>query len=174
MKTTNYQLPYIGPDDYVDDAPAGFQEMFQGVDDILKQFSDRLGELTLNTMYPIGAIYMSTADTDPGLVFGGTWERWGNGRVPVGVDESDGDFAHVEVTGGEKTHKLTLAELASHTHSSLILGVAGGRLLDDTNRNAGSGQVGVVESKPTGPAGGGEPHNNLQPYITCYMWKRTK
>ena len=22
--------------------------------------------------------------------------------------------------------------------------------------------------------GGNEPHNNLQPYITCYMWKRTE
>jgi hypothetical protein len=169
--TTNYQLPYIGPDDLVSDAPTGFEAMFQGVDDILKTFSDRLGELTLNTMYPIGSIYMSTTDTNPGLTFGGTWERWGTGKVPVGVDESDEDFAHVEATGGEKTHTLTVDELASHTHLTPRLGIANGGY--HVSGTASTGQVGIKDGLTT-PTGGNKAHNNLQPYVTCYMWKRTK
>ncbi len=68
-------------------------------------------------IYPIGSIYMSVSDINPGGLFGGTWVSWGAGRVPVGVNTEDTDFATVEKTGGEKKHTLVLAEIPSHNHT---------------------------------------------------------
>ena len=39
------------------------------------------------------------------------------GRCLVGVNTSDNDFKTPEKTGGEKTHKLTIAEMPSHSHN---------------------------------------------------------
>ena len=69
-----------------------------------------------NAVYPVGSIYMSVNNVNPGLLFGGTWEAWGSGRVPVGVDANDTDFDTVEETGGEKTHALTVSEMPTHNH----------------------------------------------------------
>lgn len=66
--------------------------------------------------YPIGAIYLSVSDTNPSQWFGGTWELIAQGRTLVGVDTTQTEFNTVKKTGGEKTHVLTVAELASHTH----------------------------------------------------------
>lgn len=71
----------------------------------------------LNTVYPVGSIYTSVNSTDPSTLFGGTWERFGKGKVLVGVDEDDSDFSEANKTGGEKTHTLTTNEMPSHTHT---------------------------------------------------------
>ena len=65
-------------------------------------------------IYPIGSIYMSTSNTNPGTMFGGTWVAWGSGKVPVGVDADNGNFNTVEKTGGALTHTHTGP---SHTHT---------------------------------------------------------
>lgn len=118
---------------------------------------------------------MSVNNVNPTTLFGGTWISWGSGRVPVGVDTSQTEFNTVEKTGGEKTHQLTVNEMPSHTHA-LNNGNPGGNIESwngnyfpansETNRTYGY-------EMPVGFAGGDQPHNNLQPYITCYMWKRT-
>ena len=67
--------------------------------------------------YYVGKIIMDTANVNPATYLGfGTWQYWGQGRVPVGVDTTDSDFNTVEKTGGEKEHTMTLAELVDHTH----------------------------------------------------------
>lgn len=126
--------------------------------------------------YPIGSIYMSVNNTDPSTLFGGTWVSWGAGRVPVGVDTSDNDFSTVEKTGGEKKHTLTVNEMPSHYHSlnTVINGTNPGdsapyRIQTDKYQWGGTG---VYTS--TDGTGGSQPHNNVQPYITCYMWKRIR
>ena len=127
-----------------------------------------------NALYPVGSIYMSVNNTNPSTLFGGTWEAWGAGKVPVGVDTNDTNFATVEKTGGEKQHTLTIAEMPAHNHTIPCTPTA----------NDGSEptyQAAQVNAEATGnhnsivavSSGGGSPHNNLQPYITCYMWKRT-
>ena len=69
--------------------------------------------------YHIGKIILTTNDANPLSYIGfGTWELWGKGRVPVGVDVDDEDFNEVEKEVGEKKHKMTVKELVSHTHNS--------------------------------------------------------
>lgn len=68
-------------------------------------------------MFPIGALYMTATDTNPGTFLGGTWERWGAGRVPVGYDSTDSNFDAAEKTGGSKTKTLDITEIPSHNHS---------------------------------------------------------
>lgn len=133
--------------------------------------------LTIDHVYPVGSIFMSINNVNPGTYLNGTtWEAWGSGRVPVGVDENDPYFITAEKSGGEKTHKLTTSEMPSHTHSSVI------RCTGADNSNFSGHIANAVEANDTntqkdtlvtGSAGGDGAHNNLQPYITCYMWKRT-
>lgn len=125
-----------------------------------------------NALYPVGSIYMSVNNTNPSTFFGGTWVSWGAGRVPVGVDANDTDFETVEKTGGEKTHTLTVSEMPSHKHTVEAIG-SGATQQELTAFNAGN-TSGVDGYAGTDFTGGGQAHNNLQPYITCYMWKRTE
>lgn len=62
---------------------------------------------------------MSVNDVSPEEFLGGTWERWSQGRVPVGVDESDEDFEKPNLINGEKKHTLTKDEMARHNHGFL-------------------------------------------------------
>lgn len=75
--------------------------------------------ISLLDVYPVGAIYMSTSSTNPGSIFGGTWEAWGSGRVPVGVNTNDSSFNSDNKTGGSKTINLAHSHTVnSHTHTS--------------------------------------------------------
>ena len=122
----------------------------------------------LQGVYPVGCIYTSTISTNPSTVFGfGTWTAFGAGRCLVGVDTGQTEFDTVEEVGGAKTHTLTIPEMPAHTHTEI--------------RNAsfaqftvagGTGMDGATTTN-TGSTGGGGSHNNLQPYITVYFWKRT-
>ena len=128
-----------------------------------------------NMIWPVNSIYFSVSNMNPGLIFGGTWVAWGSGQVPVGVNTSDTDFNTVEKAGGEKMHTLNVSEMPSHTHSlwysnennqSQGYPANGFRAVWATDRNVANGGSAVVSSGDSGA------HNNLQPYLTCYMWKR--
>lgn len=141
----------------------------------LLEYADSQIKINVDLAHPVGSLYFSTDPTNPSQIFGGTWVIWGSGRVPVGVDTTQTEFNTVEKTGGEKTHKLTVQELASHPH-----GFQGGNALftqkDQGVKGLGAGPYwveGVGAIPNTSNAGGDQPHNNLQPYITCYIWKRT-
>ena len=127
--------------------------------------------------YPVGSIYFSVDSANPSTKFGGTWVAWGSGRVPVGVNETDSDFNAVEKTGGEKTHVLTLSEMARHFHTmDSAVSIKDSIVSNDTGLYQGSGAITfttIGKVVKTDDAGEGSPHNNIQPYITCYMWKRT-
>lgn len=152
--------------------------------------------------YPVGKIIMSTTNTNPSTYLGfGTWELWGSGRVPVGVDTEQTEFNSSEKEGGEKTHTLNVTEIPTHSHL-----VQGGTSYDGSHTHRVPFNLSDKESpgyidyfnyggydyasfypitQPGGGShshtmnfvsqntGGGLAHNNLQPYITCYMWKRT-
>ena len=124
----------------------------------------------LSKIYPVGSIYMSATLSTAAQVnaaLGGTWVAWGAGRVPVGVDPNDTSFDTAEEKGGEKTHKLTVSEIPSHDHGAYYTG--------SSALKKGYGWYGVSGNAMAYDVisnGGGGAHNNLQPYITCYMYKR--
>lgn len=126
----------------------------------------------LNMVYPIGSIYMSVNSATPATLFGGTWERFSKGQVLVGVNEDDTDFAAGK-TGGEKTHKLTVTEMPSHTHNQIFSLSANG--FGDNGRSPMSNNVTTTSQSGASitSTGGDQAHNNLQPFTTVYMWKRT-
>lgn len=147
----------------------------------------------IDLLYPVNSIYLTTSNQNPSQTFGrGTWVAWGSGRVPVGVNANDTDFNTSEKTGGLKTHShtnpstgstvLNINQIPAHTHKTGW----------DTKLVKTPGTSGVRQpSEPTGEgvsridttsSGGGQGHSHtmsgtgssssLQPYITCYMWKR--
>lgn len=72
-------------------------------------------------------------------------------------------------TGGEETHTLTVDEMPKHEHKSKGY-TNGPELGGDYHHLIANGQsteYGVL------PAGGGQPHNNMPPYTTVYIWQRT-
>ncbi len=114
-------------------------------------------------LYPVGSVYISVAQTEPSVLFGGTWEQ-----IKDVFLLSAGDIYANGATGGEAAHTLTVEEMPSHTHASQGYAYAGG-----------SGAYTVLATngddtdKTTLPTGGGQSHNNMPPYLAVYMWKRT-
>ena len=144
--------------------------------DELKTYVDsKLDELKTtmkNEMFPVGTIIKTVRNVNPSTYLEGTWVAWGTGRVPVGVDPSQTEFNTVEKTGGAKTVTLTVNQIPSHQHSYTSGDIyVGEDYYEDGSFYGGDGHL--VNGATTGSTGGGQAHNNLQPYITCYMWKRT-
>lgn len=132
--------------------------------------------------FPVGSVFISVVSTNPATLLGyGTWASFGAGRVMVGLDAGQTEFDTVEETGGAKTHTLTQAQIpnaqfALRTVSGFSINVDAGatgsvlRIAYDAIGAAANGTAGqlIVDN-----GGGSESHNNLQPYIVCYFWKRT-
>lgn len=119
--------------------------------------------------YPVGSIYITTVSTNPATVLGfGTWSAFSAGRVLVGFDASQSEFDAVEETGGAKTHTLTATEIPAHVHTY-------DRTTGPQNVAPGADVAAwnVPTTANTSSIGGGGAHNNLQPYMVVYMWKRT-
>ena len=134
----------------------------------VQQEINAIPDVDLSSLHPVGSIYMNASNsTNPATLLGfGTWVAFGAGRVPVGIDSGDTDFDTAEETGGAKTHTLTVNEIPAHTHSVPNSG--------SQNNSFDSGTtVGNDTTGTSGSTGGGQAHNNLQPYIVVYMWKRT-
>lgn len=139
----------------------------------------------LNKIYPVGSIYMSASLSTAAQVeeaIGGTWIAWGSGRVPVGVNTNDANFNTVEKTGGANTssHKHMQTVGADSNGGVYILTdndswIPGGQV--NTNAYADKKIVNTTLSTATSAARFNstlaEASSTLQPYITCYMYKRT-
>lgn len=127
--------------------------------------------------WPVGSIYISTENISPEQLFGGTWESYGQGRTLVGAGSGTDSNSETKIfeansTGGEYSHKLTVEEIPSHSHKS---GVTARGF--EVNGFKGNHTAQVMfnpndGTKSTGDTGGSESHNNIQPYIVTYMWRR--
>lgn len=165
--------------------------------------------------YPVGSIYFTDRSANPSTYMeGGTWVRWGKGRVPVGIDEANGSFDGLEELGGQSTYVLGIPQMPNHAHGgtthyqshdhshggytstngahahnyfapAVDSGAVGGSSIyrsrtgsvtDTQGDHSHSVQTyGVDTNHYHGITyeGGNQPYNVLQPYITCYIWKRT-
>lgn len=142
---------------------------FVNINANLKIFEKPLLEL----IFPIGSTYITQEDVNPSTILNfGTWERL-KGKVCLGLDENDEQFNQIGKTGGEKEHILTISEIPSHNH---IIENPFYSFLE--NAYGLNGQVYKGEKKEesqtiTSNVGGGQAHNNLQPFeIVGYMWIR--
>jgi len=137
-----------------------------------------INNMILNAVYPVGSIYMSINSTSPATLFGGRWEAISQGRTLVGVGtgtDINGDSMTwaAEATGGEYLHTLTIDEMPSHNHNvntifPFTIGSNRTAVANSTSNNV-TGTAGDVVLN----AGGGQAHNNIQPFFAVYMWKRT-
>lgn len=115
---------------------------------------------TLDSIYPVGSVYISLTSTNPGTYLKGTWEQFAQGRTLIGVGEgSDGANTQtfdVNDTGGEYKHLLTKKELSFIDY---------GALLQQSGSTIGVHSHGPGES-------GSEKISLMQPYYSVYFWKR--
>ena len=93
------------------------------------------------------------------------------GRVSVGFDSDDSDFNIIGKHGGEKTHTLTVSEIPSHSHKIKGSGSTTAGYAGVLRNNASNGpESNLIEAE-----GGGQAHNNLQPYeVDCWIIKASK
>jgi hypothetical protein len=95
-------------------------------------------ELT-DLIYPVGSIYLSTANVNPANLFGGTWNQLKK-KFLVGADDSAVGY-HEGDTGGEDTHALTEAEMPGHKHDVAVTSSGSGTSGASSAANTGSGGV---------------------------------
>lgn len=139
---------------------------------------------------------------NPNTLLGfGTWVRAGNGCAIVGQDPNQTEFDGIEETGGAKTVTLTTNEMPGHNHpgSTVATSISPNphshtvyhwrTSVDGSTQNSPKSEVissadhdaatsaGVTLTATSTPTiasqGSGNAHNNLMPYITFYIWKRT-
>lgn len=122
----------------------------------------------LSKVYPVGSIYMSVNSASPATLFGGTWER-----IKDQFLLAAGDKYAAGKTGGEATHTLTENEIPAHRHSIWFPNAGGEQSAAIGYPEAGSKNTWYAEASKTAGAGGGAAHNNMPPYLTVCVWKRT-
>jgi hypothetical protein len=145
-------------------------------------YSRALSSLILEAVYPVGSIYMSVNSTSPATLFGGTWVQ-----IKDRFLLAAGTTYKAGATGGEATHTLTADEMPGHYHDGLYYSYQDTKNLVTLNGGtesyhipwgssshpgdygAGSGAKELL----TGSTGGGAAHNNMPPYLSVYIWKRT-
>lgn len=141
---------------------------------------DSLKSEILLAAHPVGSYYISDNVTDPGTLFGGAWKMLDPGLTLISQGKGTDKFGSFEFvagqTYGERLHQLTVEELPtkqkytalcdwSPNWSSdawgIVCGLRSGRPIEDRDK------------QPVAPLGDGEYHNNIQPSMAAYIWKRT-
>lgn len=137
-----------------------------------------------SAMYPVGSVYITYNNVNPGTFLGGTWERFGQGRTLVGEGTgNDGSTSMSFTTAGDTGGKYK----STHYHvtsfgwdmNAFYAGKPDGAKNSDYNRtsvipngyiiNAGSSQTSQSRLNWTDD----RTINHVQPYIVVFFWRRT-
>lgn len=162
--------------------------------DTLTVLGDIVAPMFLNKIFPVGAVYITYDKKNPGTFLGGTWVQFGQGRTLVGEGTGNDGSTSMSFTssgtGGEFKHQLNYYEMPSHVHNeyamvegytgwdtftplpySMLFRFGGG----DYRENVSQYHAARVSLNTfTSSEGGSQSHNNIQPYIVVYFWRRTK
>ena len=131
-----------------------------------------LKENFLNLVYPIGSIYWSSNNTNPGTLFGGTWVQIKDRFILTA-----GDSYSNGATGGAATVTLTVSNMPSHTHSFTPSGNVGSHTHTGPSHTHSFTPSGTVSSHHhTGPShshslinGTAKVATSTSTYITHYI-----
>ena len=121
---------------------------------------------------PIGSIIMGTGNnfatqTAVQAIYNGTWEQ-----IKDVFLLAAGDSYIAGSTGGEATHTLTVNEMPKHSHNLPVDKNYGEATTTERDRiNLTSGIV-YNNGYASNDTGANQPHNNMPPYLTVYMWRR--
>nr|DAH48879.1 MAG TPA: Baseplate structural protein [Caudoviricetes sp.] len=158
--------------------------------DTLTVLGDIVAPMFLNKIFPVGAVYITYDKKNPGTFLGGTWEQFGQGRTLVGEGTGNDGSTSMSFTanqvGGEYKHLLSLNEMPSHAHKPHewnIITAQGGNTgfynmtyLGDNNRTGVFNPfIHDYDKNRYGSYVGNDiPHNNIQPYLVVFFWRRVK
>lgn len=129
--------------------------------------------LLLESIYPVGSIYLSINEINPANLFGfGTWEQ-----IKDRFLLAAGDTYQAGSIGGEAEHTLTELEMPAHDHEFDRHQLWRDEQVPPSTTTMGNGYGANNKTLPiytdtTIATGAGESHNNMPPYLTVYMWKR--
>lgn len=154
----------------------------------------------IDKVYPVGAIYMSVSSTNPGNLFGGTWERIENtfllasgGDYPAGKSGGSPDAELIEHDHTQQPHThytlkgegwgypvydvsksgISRAKVNTSSGSRYTYLGASGSSSADASGIAWGGQLRATapEIDPMGTVDSGK-GLNMPPYLAVYVWKR--
>lgn len=170
-------------------AGVGFKDGVANItkgDDVVAEFSGGTNPKDVVTheqlmqaiqVFKVGAVYTSVRPENPSEILGyGTWERFAEGRTLVGFSTSVSNAIPewVKTQGsmfGEYEHKLTVDEMPSHDHDISVFNDKNGHDSSDEGDRGVRSQSTILRDVVL-PTGGDKPHNNVQPSIVVYFWKR--
>lgn len=132
----------------------------------------------VDLIHPVGSIIHMANTTDPNTIYTGTtWEK-----IEASFLFGSSDEYTIGTSGGETTVKLTVSNLANHTHeiqnnglvyasqgssTAPVGGIQSGSAFSGAGASAGIMQTNISAT------GGNTPHNNMPPYTVVNIWKRT-
>ena len=120
-------------------------------------------------IYPVGSIYMSVSNTDPSILFGGTWVSIASGRCLMGVDASHGAGTTAEaglpnITGTFVSGSWLAEEVTGAFYDT-------GTTLTRDNGTDARRVVGIDASLSSSVYGNSD--TVQPPAFYVYMWRRT-
>lgn len=160
-------------------------KMKTAIDNLNTDVSNLKGQI-LQSVYPVGSVYVSITDSrNPADILGfGTWIALpaGYGLVAQGTATAE-DGSTLTFTAGEKSgefkHQLTVGELPNHSHTVYTdpnfcaVNTGNNNEWKQALANAGTPASGVSYGCYIGAVGYNYYHNNISPSIAIYLWRRT-
>nr|DAV71427.1 MAG TPA: baseplate wedge protein [Caudoviricetes sp.] len=150
----------------------------------------------LDRIQPVGSLYFSTSSASPASLFGGTWERYAQGRVMVSASDTDTDFTAGKA-GGEKTHShkygiiygdfygMMIMRPTDDVHTGVIdyaltqgnrIGPHTRPVISETvigHADTVSGSYSKRSTSLYQNEGNTTRASSMEPYVAVYIWRRT-
>lgn len=138
----------------------------------------------IDLLYPVGAIFFAVSNITPPSATGVTWTRIAQGRTLIGEGSATDARGEAKAftggaVGGEFNHVLTEAEMPTHNHNintrygTVNNGLDGTSYPDQVSGSDVESQYSRASTGAIANSGNDQPHNNMQPYLVTYIWKRT-